>query len=116
MKMRTHIVATMLGLAACLPSVCQAKVEYLKEEPPKGAIPLGKIVYVDDGTCPSGEVKEITGVVCSDPFRAKFAASSAPTEHRECQRSACDSRPNHALNRTGRYVASTWQASARPAG
>jgi len=61
MKMRTHIVATMLGLAACLPSVCQAKVEYLKEEPPKGTIPLGKIVYVDDGTCPSGEVKEMTG-------------------------------------------------------
>jgi hypothetical protein len=61
MKIRTHIFGAMLGLAACLPSVCQAKVEYLKEEPPKGAIPLGKIVYVDDGTCPSGEVKEITG-------------------------------------------------------
>ena len=61
MNMRTHIVATMLGLAVLLPSVCQAKVEYLKEEPPPGSIPLGKIVYVDDGTCPSGEVKEITG-------------------------------------------------------
>jgi hypothetical protein len=61
MKIRTYIVATILGLAALLPSVCQAKAEYLKEEPPKGAIPYGKIVYVDDGTCPSGEVKEITG-------------------------------------------------------
>ena len=61
MKIRTHIIATIVGLAAILPSVCQAKVEYLKEEPPKGAIPYLKIVYVDDGTCPSGEVKEITG-------------------------------------------------------
>jgi hypothetical protein len=60
MKIRTHIVATMVGLAALLPSVCQAK-EYLKEEPPKGTIPYGQIVYVDDGTCPSGEIKEITG-------------------------------------------------------
>jgi hypothetical protein len=61
MKIRTHIVATIVGLAALLPSVCQAKIEYLKEEPPKGAIPYRQIVYVDDGTCPSGEVKEITG-------------------------------------------------------
>jgi hypothetical protein len=61
MKIRAHLIVAMLGLAACLPSVCQSKVEYLKEEPPPGAIPFGKIVYVDDGTCPSGEVKEITG-------------------------------------------------------
>ena len=61
MRIRTHVVATMVGFVALLPSVCQANVEYLKEEPPKGAIPYGKIVYVDDGTCPNGEVKEITG-------------------------------------------------------
>jgi len=61
MKIRNRIVATIVGLAALLPCVCQAKVEYLKEEPPKGSVPYLRVVYVDDGTCPSGEVKEITG-------------------------------------------------------
>ena len=75
MKMRyTHCCHDSWAWQPVLPSVCQAKVEYLKEEPPKGTIPHRKIVYVDDGTCPSGEVKEITGEVCSDPFRARFAA------------------------------------------
>ena len=31
------------------------------EEPPMGQLPYGKIIRIDDGTCPSGEVKEITG-------------------------------------------------------
>ena len=39
----------------------ERKTEYLKEEPPNGALPYRKVVYVDDGTCPAGEVKEITG-------------------------------------------------------
>lgn len=34
---------------------------YLKRAPPEGEIPFGKVVYVDDGTCPKGQVKEITG-------------------------------------------------------
>jgi len=37
------------------------KAEYLKAEPPKGSVPYGKIVYVDDGACPKDEIKEITG-------------------------------------------------------
>lgn len=36
------------------------KVEYLKEDPPFGTLPYGAIVYVDDRTCPTGEVKELT--------------------------------------------------------
>lgn len=32
-----------------------------KREPPKGALAWGKTVLVDDGTCPSGQIKEITG-------------------------------------------------------
>jgi hypothetical protein len=35
--------------------------EILKEEPPTGRVRYGRIVYVDDGACPSGELKEITG-------------------------------------------------------
>ena len=43
------------------PSGDQAGVEYLKQDPPKGSLPYGKIAYVDDGSCPAGEVKEVTG-------------------------------------------------------
>jgi hypothetical protein len=51
---------------ACAPASMPApaadrKVEYLKEEPPRGSVPYGKVVHVDDGTCPKGEVKQITG-------------------------------------------------------
>jgi hypothetical protein len=61
MNLRRSLVMTILAIAAGLPFACLAAIEILKEEPPKGTIPLGKVVYVDDGTCPSGEVKEITG-------------------------------------------------------
>ena len=33
----------------------------LKEEPAKGVLRVGEVVYVDDGSCPAGEVKKITG-------------------------------------------------------
>jgi hypothetical protein len=48
------------GFATPATSGEQASVEYLKEDPPLGTLPYGKIVYVDDGTCPAGEVKELT--------------------------------------------------------
>lgn len=38
-----------------------APVEYLKQDPPPGAIPYGKVVYVDDGKCPAQEVKLLRG-------------------------------------------------------
>lgn len=60
-KVLGHVLAAFLGFAICLPCLSQAKVEFLKEEPPKGAVPYGKVVYVDDGTCPVGKVKEVTG-------------------------------------------------------
>jgi len=33
----------------------------LKEMPAKGVLRLGEVIYVDDGKCPVGEVKKITG-------------------------------------------------------
>lgn len=39
----------------------QAKFEYLKEDPPKGTLQYGEIVYVADGSCPAGEIREVTG-------------------------------------------------------
>ncbi len=43
------------------PAVCLSENVYLKKMPKGGDIPYGKIVYVDDGECPKGEVKEVTG-------------------------------------------------------
>jgi hypothetical protein len=53
--------AAILCVAASSIAQAERQVEYLKEEPPTGSVPYRKIVYVDDGTCPKGEVKEITG-------------------------------------------------------
>ena len=50
-----------LCLATAALAQSDRKIEYLKEEPLAGALPYRKVVYVDDGTCPKGEVKEITG-------------------------------------------------------
>jgi hypothetical protein len=55
------IIAVGLCLATSSPARGEGKVEYLKEEPPASSVPYRKIVYVDDGTCPRGQVKEVTG-------------------------------------------------------
>jgi hypothetical protein len=54
-------VAATLCFAVSSLARAEQKVEFLKEEPPTGSVPYRKIVYVDDGTCPRGEVKEVTG-------------------------------------------------------
>ena len=61
--MRPHysLAAAALGLAFLLSNSAWAAIEVLKEEPPKNSLPRGKVVYVDDGTCPRGEIKEVTG-------------------------------------------------------
>jgi hypothetical protein len=65
MKLRLEILAVGVAAVLCTGPAEAARadrpVEYLKQEPPSGTLPYGKVVYVDDGTCPSGEVKEITG-------------------------------------------------------
>jgi hypothetical protein len=49
-------------LAGVLTAVAaQASQPFLKEVPKEGELPRGKVVLVDDGTCPKGEVKEVTG-------------------------------------------------------
>ena len=61
MKILPFAVAATVGFLLSYPCQSQTPVEYLKEEPPKDSLPYRKVVYVDDGTCPKGEVKEITG-------------------------------------------------------
>jgi hypothetical protein len=41
-------------------SAAQA-VEILKHEPPRKSLHFAQTVFVDDGTCPQGQVKEVMG-------------------------------------------------------
>jgi hypothetical protein len=50
-----------MGLAVLVSLPGLAETEYLKEVPKNGQLRYGKVVYVDDGTCAKGEVKEVTG-------------------------------------------------------
>ncbi len=61
MNLAAPVIAAVLCLAAPSFAQTERKIEYLKEEPPAGSVPYRKVVYVDDGTCPNGQVKEITG-------------------------------------------------------
>lgn len=47
-----EIVASLLSLLA---------VTILPREPNPGELRLGQRVYVDDGTCPAGQIKEVAG-------------------------------------------------------
>ena len=35
--------------------------EILKREPPRGVLKTGTTVLVDDGSCPRGQIKQVTG-------------------------------------------------------
>jgi len=53
-------VTLMAALFAIAPAALAAP-DVLKEVPKDGTIARGKVVYADDGKCPKGEIKEITG-------------------------------------------------------
>lgn len=56
---RNLLLATTLAFLVSAPAL--AEIEILKEVPKSGTIRYREVVYVDDGTCPKGEIKEITG-------------------------------------------------------
>ncbi|QFY63020.1 hypothetical protein FZ934_22105 (plasmid) [Rhizobium grahamii] len=60
MKIRILIA---IGTIAAL-SGCQS---ILKAEPPKGTLATGQKVLVDDGSCPAGQVKQVTGATPGTP-------------------------------------------------
>ena len=49
-----------IGFATAL-TVSAASAQILKEEPPMGGLREGQTVMVDDGTCPKGQIKLVTG-------------------------------------------------------
>ena len=59
--MRIAILPLASLLALCAAATVYAAQVVLKEEPAKGVLRVGEVVYVDDGSCPPGELKKITG-------------------------------------------------------
>ena len=51
-QLHRHVIASALSLFA---------VTILTREPDPGELRLGQRVYVDDGTCPAGQIKEVAG-------------------------------------------------------
>lgn len=51
---------TVAFLLAALPSLAFAQT-VLKTEPASGALKRGQVALVDDGSCPKGQIKEVTG-------------------------------------------------------
>jgi hypothetical protein len=53
-------------------------VPILQEVPATGTIPTGRIVYVDDGGCPPGQVKEVAGGSISHGVPRKIRCVDRP--------------------------------------
>jgi hypothetical protein len=54
------LTGSLLGLVATAGCVAQT-APVMRHEPPAGSVPAGRIVYVDDGSCPAGQIKAIRG-------------------------------------------------------
>jgi hypothetical protein len=61
MPKRTLLPAIVVSAVATIAFVTQATAEVLKREPPMGQLREGQIVLVDDGSCPAGQIKQVTG-------------------------------------------------------
>jgi len=48
-------------LAALTSAVSVQAQQILRSDPSPGGLPAGAVVLVDDGSCPKGKIKELTG-------------------------------------------------------
>jgi len=55
------VAAAVLGAALFLGGMASAQAQYLGREQDITDLRLGQRVMVDDGTCPAGQVKEVSG-------------------------------------------------------
>jgi hypothetical protein len=60
------IVSSVAILAA---SAVIAHAQVLKSDPPAGTLAAGHKVLVDDGSCPTGQIKEVTGALDRHSYR-----------------------------------------------
>ena len=59
---RHELIAFAAGSAIGLGAVTSlSAAQVLKQEPAMGALREGQVVLVDDGTCPEGQIKRVTG-------------------------------------------------------
>ncbi|MGE0651988.1 MAG: DUF6719 family protein [Alphaproteobacteria bacterium] len=61
MHVRHVVFPIAIGLLVAACDTARSQSEYLKSEPQDGTLPAGRTVYVDDGACPDGQVKKVTG-------------------------------------------------------
>lgn len=54
--------ALLLGAAASLVVVAAARADIVGREADITELRLGQKIYVDDGSCPAGQIKEVSGM------------------------------------------------------
>jgi hypothetical protein len=59
--MLRSIVASLLAAILSAVVVGAVAAAVLKQEPAEGKLRAGQTVLVDDGTCPPGQIKQVTG-------------------------------------------------------
>jgi len=64
---RISVSAVLLGAAVLIGAAAPARAQYLGREQDIGDLRLGQRVLVDDGTCPAGQVKQVTGSTPGNP-------------------------------------------------
>ena len=60
MKIANRVRCVSFVAAALLSTTLQAQT-ILKRDPPASTLRSGQVVLVDDGSCPKGQIKELTG-------------------------------------------------------
>ena len=74
--------AGLLAIASLGIGTCGVSAAVLKQEPGPGKLRVGQTVLVDDGSCPPGQIKQVTGGRNMDP--ATRASIAGPARQRTC--------------------------------
>jgi hypothetical protein len=75
-ELEAQIAPDMNAVRTNLISAYRFRSEKLEQEPPTGALRAGETVLVDDGSCPEGQIKQVTGG--SDSSGGQPIAGGAP--------------------------------------
>jgi hypothetical protein len=67
------VCAALFGAALLIGAATPARAQYIGREQDIGSLRLGQRVLVDDGTCPAGQVKEVSGAKMTSSGVARAA-------------------------------------------
>jgi hypothetical protein len=59
--MRPWVIVCLLSASSLSVALDAPSADTLQEEPPAGTLSAGQTVLVDDGSCPAGQIKQVTG-------------------------------------------------------